>query len=140
MDERTEHFLDSFQTFLDEVLPLARQGSQEGRPRLAEVVGQHLGVDPSSVPVIRLDVPGHQFVNLDVAIETLVAQHGGGRIVGVGGGDQRHHQTFGDLLTPRGPLLHGIEQRRAAHQAPRLLCHVNQAHGGQGGSAVQQGP
>ena len=103
MDERTEHFLDSFQTFLDEVLPLARQGSQEGRPRLAEVVGQHLGVDPSSVPVIRLDVPGHQFVNLDVAIETLVAQHGGGRIVGVGGGDQRHHQTFGDLLTTHGP-------------------------------------
>ncbi len=101
MDDRTAHFLDSFQTFLDEVVPLARAGSESG-PRLATAVGEHLGVDPTTVPVVRLDVPGHQFVNLDVAIEALVERHGGGRVVGVGGGDQRHHQTFGDLLTTRG--------------------------------------
>lgn len=63
----------------------------------------HLGVDPSTGPVVRLDVSSHQLANLDLAVAALVADHGGGQLVGIGGGDQRHHQTFGDMLaSPRG--------------------------------------
>ena len=47
-------------------------------------------------------MPAHQFVNLDVAVEALLEAHGGGELVGIGGGDQRHHQTFGDMLARRG--------------------------------------
>ena len=57
---------------------------------------------PAQLPIVRLDVPKHQFVNLDIAVEALIAEHGGGELVGVGGGDQRHHQTLGDLLQQRG--------------------------------------
>jgi hypothetical protein len=69
---------------------------------LAEVIEQHLGVDPTSLPVVRLDVPRRQFVNVDVAVAALLEAHGGGHLVGVGGGDQRHHQTLGDMLSRRG--------------------------------------
>jgi ATPase family associated with various cellular activities (AAA) len=92
----------SFQRFVDEALDAVRAGTQSGGPLLGEVVERHLGVDPSTVPVVRLDVPSHQFVNLDVAVEALLEAHGGGELVGIGGGDQRHHQTFGDMLARRG--------------------------------------
>lgn len=92
----------SFQRFLDEGLEAARAAAPASGRRLGDVVEAHLGVDPASIPVVRLDVPAHQFVNLDVAVERLLAAHGGGQLVGIGGGDQRHHQTFGDMLANRG--------------------------------------
>lgn len=92
----------SFQLFVDEALDAVRAGAQSGGPLLGELVERHLGVDPSSLPVVRLDVPSHQFVNLDVAVEALLDAHGGGQLVGIGGGDQRHHQTFGDMLARHG--------------------------------------
>ena len=94
--------MSSFQQFLDEALDAVRAGAQVAGPLLGEVVERHLGVDPATVPVVRLDVPSHQFVNLDVAVEALLADHGGGELAGIGGGDQRHHQTFGDMLARRG--------------------------------------
>jgi hypothetical protein len=92
----------SFQRFLDEALDAVRAGAQSAGPLLGELVERHLGVDPSTLPVVRLDVPRHQFVNLDVAVEALLTTHGRGELLGVGGGDQRHHQTFGDMLARRG--------------------------------------
>ena len=41
---------------------------------------------------------GRAVVNLDVAVDALVEKNGGGTTVGVGGGDMRHHQTFGDMI------------------------------------------
>lgn len=102
VDERTWDVMSSFQRFVDEALEVVRAGAQGGGPLLGEVVERHLGIDPATVPVVRLDVPSHQFVNLDVAVEALLADHGGGELVGIGGGDQRHHQTFGDMLARRG--------------------------------------
>ena len=102
VDERTWGVMSSFQRFLDEALDAVRAGAQGAGPLLGEVVERHLGLDPATVPVVRLDVPSHQFVNLDVAVEALLADHGGGELVGIGGGDQRHHQTFGDMLARRG--------------------------------------
>ncbi|MGB7980893.1 MAG: ATP-binding protein [Candidatus Nanopelagicales bacterium] len=102
MDERTWAVMSSVQQFMDEALEVVRAGSQASGPMLGEVVQRHLGADPSTVPVVRLDVPSHQFVNLDVAVAALLDMHGGGELVGIGGGDQRHHQTLGDMLAHRG--------------------------------------
>jgi hypothetical protein len=102
MDERTWDVMASFQRFVDEALDAVRAGAQAGGPMLGEAVERHLGVDPATVPVVRLDVPSHQFVNLDVALEAVIEDQGGGELVGIGGGDQRHHQTFGDMLARRG--------------------------------------
>ena len=102
VDERTWDVMSSVQRFMDEALEAVRAGAQSSGPLLGAVVEGHLGVDPATVPVVRLDVPSHQFVNLDVAVEALLEAHGGGELVGIGGGDQRHHQTFGDMLARRG--------------------------------------
>ena len=102
VDERTWAVMSSVQQFVDEALEAVRSTRQTQGPRLADLVAEHLGMDPASVPVVRLDVPSHQFVNLDVAVAALLEAHGGGRLLGVGGGDQRHHQTFGDMLDRRG--------------------------------------
>ncbi|MFZ0161038.1 MAG: ATP-binding protein [Kineosporiaceae bacterium] len=103
MDERTWSVMSTIQQFMEEALAAVRADTQGGGPLLADVLAAHLGADPRTLPVVRLDVPPHQFVNLDVAVAALVEEHGGGQLVGVGGGDQRHHQTLGDLLAGHGP-------------------------------------
>jgi DNA polymerase III delta prime subunit len=104
MDERTLSVVQSVQRFLDEVVQEVReQTDRSDAPAVSAVVGEHLGQDPSTLPIVRLDVDSHQFVNLDVAMAALVEEHGGGTVVGLGGGDMRHHQTFGDFLQRTGP-------------------------------------
>jgi hypothetical protein len=103
MDERTWSVVRSVQQFLDEVVNEVRgQGETEG-PAVSTVVAEHLGRAPGELPIVRLDVDAHQFVNLDVAMAALIEENGGGRTIGVGGGDMRHHQTFGDMVQQSGP-------------------------------------
>jgi hypothetical protein len=102
VDERTWSVVQSVQQFLDEVVSEARNDRSDA-PALSEVVARHLGRDPAELPIVRLDVDPHQFVNLDVAMFALVEENGGGNVIGVGGGDMRHAQTFGDMLQQTGP-------------------------------------
>lgn len=102
MDERAWEVVAAFRQFIDEVLPMAAARGAELGPKLRDVVREHLGVDPAQLPVVRLDVTSHQYVNLDVAVETLVTACGGGRLIGVGGGDARHSQTLGDMFAGYG--------------------------------------
>jgi hypothetical protein len=102
MDERTWEVMVSVKNFLDEAVDFARKNETGEGDRIADVVTEHLGHDAARVPIVRLDVPKHQFVNLDIAVEAVVEQTGGSRLLGVGGGEQRHHQTFGDLLQRQG--------------------------------------
>ncbi|MEZ5191888.1 MAG: hypothetical protein R2734_04880 [Nocardioides sp.] len=102
MDERTWSMLSAYRDFLDEAVAYARSQADAGAPRVGERLQEFLGVPPAHLPVVRLDVPPHQFVNLDVAMDELVETHGGGLTLGIGGGDQRHHQTFGDMVQGRG--------------------------------------
>ncbi len=102
MDERTWDVMSAFSTYLEEAVDVARGEQDGGATKVADAVAAHLGGDASQLPIVRLDVPKHQFVNLDIAVEALIAQNGGGELLGVGGGDQRHHQTLGDLLQQRG--------------------------------------
>ena len=104
MDEDTWSVVRSVQRFMDEVVQEVRAGSDRSdAPAVSRVVAEHLGCDPAGLPMVRLDVDGHQFVNLDVAMGALVDEHGGGTVIGVGGGDMRHHQTFGDMVQQSGP-------------------------------------
>lgn len=102
MDERTWSVMSTIQQFMEEALTEIRGRAMDGAPKLTEALERHLARLPGELPVVRLDVPAHQFVNLDVAMATLIEEHGGGELIGVGGGDQRHHSTLGDLLAQRG--------------------------------------
>lgn len=68
--------------------------SARGR-ELVDILTAHLGADPSGVPVVVEDVGPHRFVDADIILESMTA---GGRCVGIGGGDQRHHMTLSDMI------------------------------------------
>ena len=88
MDEQTRALVDSVRRFLEEVVHTERQELADGEPSIGEVVGAHLGADVRGVPVVREEVPPHQFVDLDIALGLLAERGGGERVVGVGGGEQ----------------------------------------------------
>ncbi|WP_369068755.1 AAA family ATPase [Kineococcus terrestris] len=99
LDDDQRRFVASFRAFLDQVVHDARLAVSGTGPTLADVVSEHLGADATRLPVVREEVREHQYVDVDVALAALAAEHGGERVVGVGGGDQRHHSSFGDLLS-----------------------------------------
>ncbi|WP_432493110.1 AAA family ATPase [Kineococcus gypseus] len=91
-------FVETFRSFLEQVVHDARLVTGATGPTLADVVSEHLGGPARALPVVREEVREFQYVDVDVALSALARQHGGERVVGVGGGDQRHHCSFGDLL------------------------------------------
>jgi len=102
VDERNRRIAEALGAYMDEVVTEVRQAAAEGTAQLADVLAEHLGVDPRGLPVVAAQIDSFQLVNLDVAVEALVARHGGGELIGVGGGDQRHHVSFGDMIQNAG--------------------------------------
>jgi hypothetical protein len=90
-------------TTLREVRRVARlllaglEPDEEG-PRLLAVLEDHLGVRPDTLPVTTEDVPLHRTVDSDIGITEIAERDPDARLVGLGGGDMRHHVSFGDLI------------------------------------------
>ena len=84
---------------------LVRQLVQEGpatAPRgddLLPVLDAHLGVAADELPVVVELIQAHRWVDTDIALAEIVARDPGARLVGVGGGDQRHHNSLSDLIS-----------------------------------------
>lgn len=98
MEQQDRAFVETFRQFLEECVHTARfEGDGDGLP-LVTVLQEHLGTDPRGLPVVALSVPTHQYVNLDVAAAALTEGQPDATVIGVGGGDQRHHFSFGDML------------------------------------------
>ena len=105
MDERTTEFLATFQAFLTEVVNV--QGNE--LPPVVDLVlplSEHLGADPRALPVISEEVPAHQFVDLDIALAEIQERSGDGRVLGVGGGQQRRHHSLSEILELSGRFGH----------------------------------
>ncbi|MHA7277876.1 AAA family ATPase [Arthrobacter sp. Hz1] len=73
----------------------AQPVSPRGR-ELLDTLTAHLGVEPSTLPVVVEEVSPHRFVDADIVLASLTGAEG--RLVGIGGGDQRHHMTLSDML------------------------------------------
>ncbi|GAC1486331.1 MAG: AAA family ATPase [Pseudarthrobacter sp.] len=59
--------------------------------------------------MVEETIPQHRFVDADIVMAELAAQDNAARLVGIGGGGQRHHQSFSDMvqqsqLFPQFPL------------------------------------
>ncbi|WP_236778831.1 AAA family ATPase [Agromyces seonyuensis] len=65
---------------------------------LGEVIGQHLGIDATTVSVVTEPIADHRLVDLDLALDALDAG-ADGRLLGVGGGEQRHHMGFAEWVS-----------------------------------------
>jgi hypothetical protein len=100
-------FLASFHR-VTELAAHAHQRAEASGPSVADALAEHLGTDPRGLPVVTEQLSPLRVVDADLAVEVVVERHGGGRLVGVGGGEQRTHTSFSEI----------VEQSRRWHQFP----------------------
>ncbi|GAA3232991.1 AAA family ATPase [Dactylosporangium siamense] len=98
MDERASDFVTTFKAFLEEVISTHRAPQDSDGPALLPVLSGHLGADPRRLPVVTEDVPPHQFVDLDIALDEVQRRAEVHETIGIGGGDQRRHQSLSEIL------------------------------------------
>lgn len=84
--------------YLTRVNELAGREASAARPPLADVISDHLGTDASQVSVVVEHIADHRLVDADIALNAL-GSDGEGRLIGVTGGDQRHHQGLTEWIT-----------------------------------------
>lgn len=70
----------------------------EAGPQLLDVLEAHLGVRPDGLAVVTEDVQPHRLVDADIAMTEIAGLDPEHRLIGLGGGDMRHHMTFADQL------------------------------------------
>ncbi|WP_431798120.1 AAA family ATPase [Microbacterium kunmingense] len=68
------------------------------RTPLGDEISSHLGADASVLPAVQEVVADHRLVDVDLALAEL-SRRGGGRLVGVTGGDQRLHSGMAELIS-----------------------------------------
>ena len=65
---------------------------------LRAVLSAHLGAAADELAVVTEYVPIHRIVDADIALAELADQDPERQLVGIGGGEARHHMTLSDLL------------------------------------------
>jgi hypothetical protein len=107
MDEKLGKFIDDFGALVQ----LAQAGShrQHKGLQLLPALTAHLRAPAEGLAVVEEMIPAHRFVDADIVMADLAALDPAGRLVGIGGGGQRHHQSFSDMvqqsqLFPQFPL------------------------------------
>jgi hypothetical protein len=104
---------------------------------LLETLTGHLGLAAEDLAVVEEQIPAHRFVDADIVMADLAALDPDSRLVGIGGGGQRHHQSLSDMVQqsqafPQFPLAQpdyvnlavGPEaQRQAVGFGLRLLAY-----------------
>ncbi|WP_210651432.1 AAA family ATPase [Nocardioides sp. SYSU D00065] len=82
---------------------LAREepADQRGTPMLP-VLDEHFGQPADELPVVQEEVESHRSVDVDIALEKVASRDPAHRLLGIGGGDQRHHASLSDLMAQAG--------------------------------------
>jgi hypothetical protein len=96
MDENLGKFIDDFA----QLVQLAQSGQHRvpAGPQLLTTLTEHLGAPAGSVSVVVEEIPPHRFVDADIQMAELAREDPESRLVGIGGGDQRHHHSLSDML------------------------------------------
>jgi hypothetical protein len=135
MDESLGKFIDDFA----QLVQLAQSGQHrmQAGTQLLTTLTEHLGLPAETLSVVVEEIPAHRFVDADILMAELAAESGDFRLVGIGGGDQRHHQSLSDMLQqsqffPQFPLsqpdyrnlaIGPDEQRQAVAMGLWLMQH-----------------
>lgn len=83
--------------YLRRVNELTDRETAPVRTPLGDVISDHLGADAAQVPVVVEHIADHRLVDADLALIALAGDDG--RLLGVTGGDQRHHQGLTEWIT-----------------------------------------
>ncbi len=97
-DARMDAFLETFAAFMDSANQRAQQQQQSTGPALAEVLAEHLGKRAVGLPVLTETVSTLRSLDADIAIERLAEADESARLLGIGGGEQRLHNAFSELV------------------------------------------
>ena len=62
------------------------------------MLDDHLGTRADELPVVVEKIDLHRWVDVDIALAEVAGRDADARLLGVGGGDQRHHSSLGDLI------------------------------------------
>lgn len=135
LHEQDAAFVDTFRRLVQRVNEMADDRVPELTP-LGLRVKEHLGVDPTALPLVSEHLPAHRLVDADLALESLAADDPRSAILGIGGGAERQHEEFPSLLQHRyttftadGPVEYGSaatgprSTRQVVSLGLRLLHH-----------------
>jgi hypothetical protein len=107
MDEKLGKFIDDFA----DLVQLAQEGrhQRQAGTQLLDTLTEHLGVAAADLAMVEEQIPFHRFVDADIVLAELAALDPDNRLVGIGGGGQRHHASLSDMvqqsqLFPQFPL------------------------------------
>lgn len=107
MDEKLGKFIDDFGALVQ--LSQAGNHRQQKGLQLLPALTAHLRAPADGLSVVEEAIPPHRFVDADIVMAGIAAEDPASRLVGIGGGGQRHHQSFSDMvqhsqLFPQFPL------------------------------------
>ena len=97
MDPEIADFARSYHAFTEAMTKALEADASELTP-LGEHVRDFLGVDPNSIEPVSENFPAHQVVDIDLALEALLAELAGTRH-GIRGPNRGHVDSFADYLT-----------------------------------------
>ena len=83
-------------TYLHRVNQLTELETRVGRTPLGDLLSEHLGTDATQVPVVQEAIADHRLVDADIALDVLAGTEG--RLLGITGGDQRHHHGLAEFV------------------------------------------
>jgi hypothetical protein len=107
LDPSLGAFLAAFQAIAEAAHGSKHEPQADVEPLLPPLRA-HLGADPRGLPVLTEVVPGMRTVDADVALAVVVGAHGGGRLLGVGGGEQRMHMSLSEIVQQAGQWAHQL--------------------------------
>ncbi|MBG6215816.1 DNA polymerase III delta prime subunit [Arthrobacter sp. CAN_A6] len=96
MDEKLGSFVEDFAALVQ--LAQATRLPASGGEQLLAALTNHLGVPAQGLPVVVEEVNSHRYVDADILLAATARKDAGSRLVGIGGGDQRHHSSLSDML------------------------------------------
>ncbi len=104
-------------TDLRRLLSRLNEMPDDREPRLTPLgarVQEHLGVDPTALPLVVERVAPHRLVDADLALDALGSDDRDAVVLGVSGGQERQHEDFTSMLRHRyasfsadGPVEYG---------------------------------
>lgn len=93
--QQLDELMAGLRTLIDEI----HQYQPGSGPSLSDELSRHLGTDATGISVVRKDVDGHRFIDIDLALEMVASDDPGHSVIGVSGGDVRYHVDLADMLS-----------------------------------------
>lgn len=109
-DDDLSGFLTTFGKLAESANQFANRDRLGDKQRLADRLTEHLDSDPTVLPVLTEEISPFRFADVDLALEHVLEEAGGGDLIGVGGGEQRWHTSLSEMLNatyidvPVGPV------------------------------------